>query len=131
MIACPKKLPSGRYADGMMRDHPTEYVKGCEHSYEDSEWSDVEVGDGDRTKLGRNDDVGSSTEQLNAMWLIFTCGSKTYTPHQVGFKRIEASNFTSKEQNLLERPDDKIDHVIEMHGHIIGMSLSPDHRLAV
>lgn len=26
---------------------------------------------------------------------------------------------------------DKIDHVIDLHGHIIGMGLSPDHRLDI
>lgn len=28
----------------------------------------------------------------------------------------------------LSRNFDSIDHLIEMHGHIIGMKLSPDHR---
>lgn len=30
----------------------------------------------------------------------------------------------------LSKKFDSIDHVIELHGHIIGMKLSPDHRLA-
>lgn len=26
---------------------------------------------------------------------------------------------------------DKIDHLIDLHGHIIGMGLSPDHRFLI
>jgi F-box/WD-40 domain protein 5 len=26
-------------------------------------------------------------------WLIFTCGNRTYTPHQIGFKRIKPMKF--------------------------------------
>lgn len=26
---------------------------------------------------------------------------------------------------------DKVDHLIDLHGHIIGMGLSPDHRFAI
>lgn len=26
---------------------------------------------------------------------------------------------------------DKVDHLIDLHGHIIGMGLSPDHRLVI
>ncbi|XP_076238441.1 F-box and WD repeat domain containing 5 isoform X2 [Calliopsis andreniformis] len=93
-------------------------------------------------------------------YLIFTTGSKTYTPHQVGFKRIKNVKFPTRlvaEPSLFERytqremeremerempnPNingrdyeavdvnfDKVDHVIDLHGHIIGMGLSPDHR---
>lgn len=93
-------------------------------------------------------------------FLIFTTGSKTYTHHQVGFKRIKAVNFPRRldpgpslkeriaqrqrereRQNSGSHPEpnwldyesvaerfDKIDHVIDLHGHIIGMGLSPDHR---
>lgn len=90
-------------------------------------------------------------------YLIFTTGSKTYTPHQVGFKRIKGFKFPTKLdlgpslgerikqlERERENPDtetfdwldyesvadkfDKIDHLIDLHGHIIGMGLSPDHR---
>lgn len=26
---------------------------------------------------------------------------------------------------------DKVDHLIDLHGHIVGMGLSPDHRCAI
>ncbi|KAH8032802.1 hypothetical protein HPB51_001937 [Rhipicephalus microplus] len=79
--------------------------------------------------------------------LIFTTGTLTYAPHQVGFKRIEPFPFANPEEppTLLQRiaqreeerrypPDpygqyfDDIDHLVDLHGHIIGMGLSPDHR---
>ncbi|RXG67922.1 F-box/WD repeat-containing protein 5 [Armadillidium vulgare] len=50
--------------------------------------------------------------------LIFTTGSKTYSPHQIG-----GLNYESVKDKF-----DIIDHVFDLHGHIIGMNLSPDHR---
>ncbi|XP_017857241.1 PREDICTED: F-box/WD repeat-containing protein 5 [Drosophila arizonae] len=93
-------------------------------------------------------------------YLIFSTGSKTFTPHQIGFKRIRNVFFpkkldpgpTLKERIAAKRaaeqqqqqaprndPDwwdyesvkgrfDQVDKVIDLHGHIIGMALSPDHR---
>lgn len=94
-------------------------------------------------------------------YLIFTTGYKTYTPHQIGFKRIKPFRFPKtmdpgpslKERLILYEqrkeqlrsgspppdPDwedyekvadkfDKIDHLIDLHGHIVGMALSPDNR---
>lgn len=104
------------------------------------------------------DELSNSCEK----YLIFTTGSKTYTPHQVGFKRIKNFKFPTRldpGQSLRERiaqrarererqnsyasftnwldyesvadQFDKVDHLIDLHGHIIGMGLSPDHRLAI
>lgn len=91
-------------------------------------------------------------------YLIFTTGSQTYTPHQIGFKRMKPVCFPKRldpgpslkerqllrqraleMQNQIPEPNwlnyesvadkfDKIDHLIDLHGHIIGMALSPDHR---
>lgn len=87
-------------------------------------------------------------------YLIFTTGSKTYTPHQIGFKKIPPIRFQDtisvnlreriaelREREIIEREFenlpggagvrlvfDEIDHYIDLHGHIIGMALSPDHR---
>ncbi|XP_058789994.1 F-box/WD repeat-containing protein 5 [Phymastichus coffea] len=104
-----------------------------------------------------SDDLADCPEKF----LIFTQGSKTYTPHQVGFKRIKPVTFPRrldpgpslqerlaqrdrerlKQNNGVYEPEpnwgdydsvadkfDKIDHLIDLHGHIIGMGLSPDHR---
>lgn len=35
-------------------------------------------------------------ENLCPKYLIFSTGSKTYTPHQVGFKRVRNVNFPKK-----------------------------------
>ncbi|KAL3870289.1 hypothetical protein ACJMK2_038365 [Sinanodonta woodiana] len=81
-----------------------------------------------------------STNVLPDKYLIFTRGSKTYTPHQIGIKLIRAQDcFHSTKGHLLpdvpdnlhamdREHDDAIDHIIDMHGHIIGLCLSPDHR---
>lgn len=105
--------------------------------------------------VSESDDLSDHAEK----YLIFTTGSKTYTPHQIGFKRIKPVSFPRKldpgpslrerlaerereKQNAgLPRPEpnwlvyeevadkfDKVDHLIDLHGHIIGMGLSPDHR---
>ena len=84
--------------------------------------------------------------------MIFTRGSQAYTPHQIGIKRIDSTMANTlkgplgasckPEETREERgmgqdrePDqpggvefDKVDHVIELNGHAIGMALSPDHR---
>lgn len=82
-------------------------------------------------------------------YLIFTMGEKTYTPHQIGIKRIMAGKakeiIDRLKQHEVRQTDvangwedplqhvendrfDSVDHMIELHGHIIGMCLSPDHR---
>ncbi|XP_071948006.1 F-box/WD repeat-containing protein 5-like [Antedon mediterranea] len=81
--------------------------------------------------------------------LIFTMGSKAYTPHQIGIKKIRKEMCNTLKGPLgngvfhLPRQDDaaaaelgdeqgidfdKVDHVIELNGHAIGMALSPDQR---
>lgn len=78
-------------------------------------------------------------------YLIFTMGEKTYTPHQIGIKKIEGRKAHEIIEGLKHREDrrldddddqllnadekfDSVDHTVELHGHIIGMCLSPDHR---
>ncbi|KAL1124378.1 hypothetical protein AAG570_001007 [Ranatra chinensis] len=108
----------------------------------------------ENSDCGEDEDLAEQPEKL----LIFTTGSKTYTPHQIGFKRIRGVKFPtvidpgpSLKERIAQRdrqragsmslqgPDwlnyqavaskfDKIDHIIDLHGHIIGMGLSPDHR---
>nr|KAG5689015.1 hypothetical protein BaRGS_030666 [Batillaria attramentaria] len=86
-----------------------------------------------------------STEKL----LIFTMGEETYTPHLIGIKRMRLQDVLGEraengdldpagevrllpnvDENLqgMDRPRDDVDHMINMHGHIVGMALSPDHR---
>ena len=40
---------------------------------------------------------------------------------------IETQDFGQNDDDAV---DDNVDETIELHGHIIGMNLSPDHRLA-
>lgn len=91
-------------------------------------------------------------------YLIFSTGSKAYVPHQIAFKRVDKVVFPKQldpgpslkerialqrmrreSESLYEEPDwsnynavsdrfDKIDKIIDLHGQIIGMALSPDHR---
>ncbi|KAK0133180.1 F-box/WD repeat-containing protein 5 [Merluccius polli] len=66
-------------------------------------------------------------------YLLFTTGSLTYSPHQIGMKRIMPDQMTTSGPVLGEERSsgeffDSLDHVIDIHGHIIGMGLSPDHR---
>ncbi|KAJ1520007.1 hypothetical protein ONE63_004238 [Megalurothrips usitatus] len=94
---------------------------------------------------------------LEDKFLIFTTGSNTYSPHQIGIKRIKPISFPRRmdpglpfrerianlnreyqpsHENGNEVPNvngegsdyDEVDHLIDLHGHIIGMGLSPDHR---
>ena len=82
-----------------------------------------------------------SSTQPEDKYLIFTKGSETYTPHQIGIKRIKRftafndnghllPNVVDNTQGLEHGEDyhDEVDHLIDMNGHIIGMCLSPDQR---
>ncbi|XP_061118865.1 F-box/WD repeat-containing protein 5 [Conger conger] len=74
-----------------------------------------------------------SGEAEDKTYLLFTTGSLTYAPHQIGIKRIWPDQMSTcgpvlgKERSS-EEFFDSLDHVIDIHGHIIGMGLSPDHR---
>ncbi|XP_011049803.1 PREDICTED: F-box/WD repeat-containing protein 5 isoform X2 [Acromyrmex echinatior] len=122
---------------------------------ENPQWEEEsESGESSITEECDTDELTNNPEKL----LIFTTGSKTYTPHKVGFKRIKLVTFPRRldpgpslreriaqkkrereRQNTPSVEDwlnyesvadkfDKIDHLIDLHGHIIGMGLSPDHR---
>ncbi|XP_041099695.1 F-box/WD repeat-containing protein 5, partial [Polyodon spathula] len=69
----------------------------------------------------------------NKKYLIFTMGSLTYSPHQIGIMQILPEQMTTTgpvlgKERRSEEFFDSLDHVIDIHGHIIGMGLSPDHR---
>ncbi|CAK9833884.1 F-box/WD repeat-containing protein 5 [Anthophora retusa] len=123
---------------------------------ENSQWDEEnESGESSNTEEGDTDELSNNCEK----YLIFTTGSKTYIPHQVGFKRIKNLKFPTRvdpgpslreriaqRERERERQNfdafftngfdyesvadqfDKVDHLIDLHGHIIGMGLSPDHR---
>ncbi|XP_068105061.1 F-box/WD repeat-containing protein 5 isoform X2 [Hyperolius riggenbachi] len=69
----------------------------------------------------------------NKKYLIFTTGCLTYSPHQIGIMQLLPHQMTTEGPVLGEErgPNeffDPLDHIINIHGHIIGMALSPDHR---
>lgn len=139
-----------RYLDEYRREF--EEIGGAESSddcFDDDDEQTVEDNASD-------DDLENSVPK----YLIFSTGAKTYTPHQIGIKRIRDVTFPKKldpgpslKERIAQRrkekeeqrnrprvePDwwnydavadrfDKVDKVIDLHGHIIGMALSPDHR---
>uniref|UniRef100_A0A6P7H3C8 F-box/WD repeat-containing protein 5 n=1 Tax=Diabrotica virgifera virgifera TaxID=50390 RepID=A0A6P7H3C8_DIAVI len=156
--------------DSMKKDfpHPIWYNEDY-RKVESESWtaidSDEEVEDVGNKPTEDTDDNSSEsscdteTERFvqTDKYLIFTTGYKTYTPHQIGFKRIKPFKFPKrmelglslkerlilfaqrKEQSPPPDPDwldfdqvadkfDKVDHLIDLHGHIVGMGLSPDQR---
>uniref|UniRef100_A0A182J6A0 Uncharacterized protein n=1 Tax=Anopheles atroparvus TaxID=41427 RepID=A0A182J6A0_ANOAO len=175
-MAAPQFVPDhGDYAG------PIQYLEEYRQEYEESyyESSDDCLGDDDDEcedeDLSEGDD---DLENICPKYLIFSTGSRTYTPHQIGFKRITSVNFPrrldpgpslrerlalrerQREMQVImgqmspeeirlqyilqnESPPvepnwgnfdevagrfDKVDKLIDLHGHIIGMGLSPDHR---
>ncbi|XP_058819792.1 F-box/WD repeat-containing protein 5 isoform X3 [Topomyia yanbarensis] len=140
---------------------PIHYLDEYRREYEDSyyESSDDCLDDDDDQEEDDMSEV-DDLDNLCPKYLIFSTGSKTYTPHQIGFKRIGSVNFprrldpgpSLKERIALrerqrelenETPPvepnwanydsvadrfDRVDKLIDLHGHIIGMGLSPDHR---
>ncbi|XP_047229035.1 F-box/WD repeat-containing protein 5 [Girardinichthys multiradiatus] len=78
-------------------------------------------------------DPSEPREGEDKTYLLFTTGSLTYSPHQIGIKLIKPDQMTTSgpvlgEERSSEEFFDSLDHVIDIHGHIIGMGLSPDHR---
>ncbi|XP_059958044.1 F-box/WD repeat-containing protein 5 isoform X3 [Mesoplodon densirostris] len=76
-----------------------------------------------------------STAAAGNKLLIFTTGCFTYSPHQIGIKQILPHQMTTAGPVLGEGRGsdaffDALDHVIDVHGHIIGMGLSPDNSRA-
>lgn len=131
--------------------------------YYDDDIEDEEAEDDSQLQMDEDADDDYEEDDLENLcpkYLIFSTGSKTYTPHQVGFKRVRNVNFPKKLEpgpSLRERiaakerervlqtseprvePNwlnyeavadrfDKVDKLIDLHGHIIGMGLSPDNR---
>lgn len=82
---------------------------------------------------GRTKPPERSTAGAGNKLLIFTTGCLTYSPHQIGIKQILPHQMTTAGPVLGEGRGsdaffDALDHVIDVHGHIIGMGLSPDNR---
>lgn len=136
----------------MARLQPTlpEYEADDTSTLSSSSMSDPQDFSSQRTKVRRRKNaVKDETKHL-----IFTRGSQAYTPHQIGIKRIESCDSNTlrgplgmnKHEGQRSKSEggeggggaggggnndldfDKVDYVIELNGHAIGMALSPDHR---
>uniref|UniRef100_A0AAZ3SB53 F-box and WD repeat domain containing 5 n=1 Tax=Oncorhynchus tshawytscha TaxID=74940 RepID=A0AAZ3SB53_ONCTS len=59
-------------------------------------------------------------------YLLFTTGSLTYFPHQIGIKRIMPDQMIMSGPVLGE--ESSTDKFFDSLDHVIGMGLSPDHR---
>ena len=145
----------GMYLDGSITGYPLQsnFFLGSDHSHALVNWSsyspysNMQQDDASakysvptNSKDTQASDTEVSSDCFPDKYLIFTMGEKTYTPHQIGIKRIKAVEKMTQhgvqvlpdvEENLhgMDREDfDTVDHTIDLHGHIIGMCLSPDHR---
>ncbi|XP_022197374.2 F-box/WD repeat-containing protein 5 isoform X3 [Nilaparvata lugens] len=144
-----------------------EKEKEASHSDSDSEGTseEIEGGDSETSELSVDIEIEEDLARQPEKLLIFTTGSKTYSPHQIGLKRIKRVTFPrvldpgpslserieerrrkkellrARRENSSLEPDpdwlnfksvsdkfDTVDHIVDLHGHIIGMGLSPDHR---
>jgi F-box/WD-40 domain protein 5 len=160
---------------------PIHYSEKFRKEFEDS--SQQETPEDDDEVLGSEDEeiqdeFDDDLENCSSKYLIFSTGSRTYTPHQIGFKRIGKLNLPKtldpgpslqerialrnlireqevilnnlspaeiaqqfRFQNVAPRVEpnwadfesvqsrfDKVDKLIDLNGHIIGMALSPDQK---
>lgn len=130
-------------------NHPATHEKCADDASDVSDASDASVD----TEFSEDDELCVQEDKF----LIFTTGSNTYSPHQIGIKRIKPISFPrrmdpglpfrerianlnreyqpshdnpNEVQNIIAEGTeyDEVDHLIDLHGHIIGMGLSPDHR---
>ncbi|XP_035683697.1 F-box/WD repeat-containing protein 5-like [Branchiostoma floridae] len=142
-------LPRASYYPSPQKESPTQRTKegarsqnsfssGASHSGEHSEL----LASYDNIDVAYRDHGGRPS--ASDKYLIFTTGSETYTPHQIGIKRIRPQQKVMKDPKTLLQENalhgfhgmdgqdlvefDSVDQIIELHGHIIGMGLSPDHR---
>ncbi|XP_021340854.1 F-box/WD repeat-containing protein 5-like [Mizuhopecten yessoensis] len=147
---CQDFCHSGIYMDGSVYGSPlrSQYLATQNVATDKNSTKYCVVGSSD---IGRSDkdhsvDKPPSEKKANLVrdkYLVFTMGSETYTPHQIGIKRIKSlanvagSNSTlclipnvdeQPEEPAENQPHDSVDKIIDMHGHIIGMCFSPDNR---
>ncbi|CAG2118281.1 unnamed protein product [Medioppia subpectinata] len=138
---------------------PISKITSKKHSYNKSSNS-PKVGSHSQNSCTEEESSSRSSRLLcnRDKLLLFTSGSQTYTPHQIGIKRIKPimfEEFVSETASLSKRLEerrqeqesqamaaspnwheeeavahmfDTVDHTIDLKGHIIGMGLSPDHR---
>eukprot|EP00092_Neocalanus_flemingeri_P027867 GFUD01030251.1.p1 GENE.GFUD01030251.1~~GFUD01030251.1.p1 ORF type:complete len:504 (-),score=102.74 GFUD01030251.1:97-1608(-) len=68
------------------------------------------------------DETCKTLLQDNKFCLIFLCSGNTSVPHQIGFKRLYSNDLSSVP--VIDKPD----KLIEMQGHIVGISQDSEGR---
>ncbi|XP_068562350.1 F-box/WD repeat-containing protein 5 [Cebidichthys violaceus] len=131
------RLPTARFPQPSISglEHVIQSCKNVGHTELAIETHVAKVMGRAHTKAPDSSLIGPSEtgDEEDKTYLIFTTGSLTYSPHQIGIKRIKPDQMTTCGPVLGEERSsyeffDSLDHVIDIHGHIIGMGLSPDHR---
>lgn len=77
-----------QYSNEFRKEYEDSYCESSDDCIDDDDDQDVDDIDEDTS----DDDL----ENLCPKYLIFSTGSKTYTPHQIGFKRVKSINFPKK-----------------------------------
>uniref|UniRef100_A0AAZ3Q0N0 F-box and WD repeat domain containing 5 n=1 Tax=Oncorhynchus tshawytscha TaxID=74940 RepID=A0AAZ3Q0N0_ONCTS len=77
-------------------------------------------------KLSTCSTAAPSMRMGDKTYLLFTTGSLTYFPHQIGIKRIMPDQMIMSGPVLGE--ESSTDKFFDSLDHVIGMGLSPDHR---
>ncbi|XP_033732450.1 F-box/WD repeat-containing protein 5-like [Pecten maximus] len=148
---CQDFCHSGMYVDGSVYGAPlqTKYLATREASTVSNSTKYCIVANNDTVRSDNKKDCNKlelekKTRTVKDKYLVFTMGSETYTPHQIGIKRIKSlakvegsdsalcltpnTNEQPFDIPLEDQPYDSVDKIIDMHGHIIGMCFSPDNR---
>lgn len=122
------------FAGSFMQSVSCEHVESFESAF-------------DQKQTGRTSAVQISTHE--GKLLVCSMSLDTYAPHVIGIKRLQMEKIKdsmSAGEGWVERSDgvqnlpdmhadmavnhqiDSMDHEINVHGRIVGMALSPDHR---
>ncbi|CAO1301447.1 unnamed protein product [Diamesa hyperborea] len=76
---------------------PIQYSDDFRRDFEDaSSHSDLDEYESDEMDVEDDDEEDDDLDDSCPKYLIFSTGSRTYTPHQIGFKRIGKVNFPKR-----------------------------------
>lgn len=80
-----------QYSEEFRKEFEDSFCESIDDGIDEDE-DDYDDDDGQEADDSSDDDL----ENLCPKYLIFSTGSKTYTPHQIGFKRVKNLNFPKK-----------------------------------
>lgn len=81
------------YSEEFHKEYEDSY---CESSDDCADDDDDDIDDDFDNSEEFDDDMSDDFTNLCPKYLIFSTGSKTYTPHQIGFKRVRNISFPKK-----------------------------------